>query len=307
MRQKAPETGRGRPRAALRRPAVRRSLALAIAALGAVPLAWTMAPVASAAPTADDLSIVQTPGQDTDGCIPFSQAGPTGAITADVEDTPTSVVMTIELTQRLCDPVELKASIYSMPVTGGSWPQTLSVNRAFTIQAPSTTVVTFTKGCDNVQYDIHRGISPEWIHPDFGIMHGPLLFAHTAVVHWGQSACNGTTTTAPTTTEQSTTTTEVDATTTTAAPTTSVLGATTIADTTTTTIPPVVQPPTEPPAVEGVVAERSPSGQQPSAVEGNQLAFTGVDHLWALVTLAGALLVAGATLTSLKGDDTAEA
>lgn len=303
MRQKAPETGRGRSRATLRRPAVRRSLALAIAALGAVPLAWTMAPVASAAPTADDLSIVQTPGQDTDDCIPFSQAGPTGAITADVEDTPTSVVMTIELTQRLCDPVELKASIYSMPVTGGSWPQTLSVNRAFTIQAPGTTVVTFTKGCDNVQYDIHRGISPEWIHPDFGIMHGPLLFAHTAVVHWGQSACNGTTTTSTTTTEASTSTSTTEATTTTTeAPPTSVQSATTIVEPPST--PPSNPTPTEAPVVEGISSERQP----PAGVQaGNQLAFTGADHLWALVTLAGALLVAGVTLTSLKDEDSAEA
>jgi hypothetical protein len=302
MHQKVTDRGTGALRASSARPRRRRSASVALALLGTVGLVWAAAPPAAAAPTDADLTIVQTPGDDTAQCVSVSDASAAGDLSADVADGPEAVVMTIELRTRLCNPLELKASIYSMPTTGGSWPQTLSVDKTFTIQAPGTTVVTFAKGCDNVQYDIHRGISPEWIHPDFGIMHGPLLYAHTAVVHFGRGVCapSTTTTTAPTT---STTV----APTTTATPSTSVLGATTIASTTTTIAGTLGSTTTTPAAVAGVSAERTPSGGSPSAVEGAQLAFTGANRVWVLVTLAGALLVAGVALSSVKRRETTSA
>ena len=235
-------TSTGGARRRVGRVAGARAVIAGIAVLGTGLLAFSSG-TAGAAVTEDDVTIVQTASGATTPCVDPGSSRSTGDLTAEVEDTATNFVVTVRLFTDFCSPVEVKSAIYSMPSTGGSWPQNLAVVKSFTLDKAGTTVITFTKGCEPVQFDVLTGSTPSPIHPDFGVMHGPLLFPTTALMHFGVNPCA----TGPTTS-------------TIFEPTPTVLGSTTVVTTTTTTTPPVSVAPTSTPptSVEGIAAVRQP-------------------------------------------------
>ncbi len=252
-----------------------RALVTGVAVLGTALLAFSSG-TAGAAPTEDDVTIVQTLSGATTPCVDPGSSRQTGDLTADVEDTATNFVVTVNLQTDFCNPIEVKAAIYSMPSAGGSWPQNLAVVKSFTLDEAGTTVITFTKGCEPVQFDVLTGSTPSPIHPDFGVMHGPLLFPSTALMHFGVSPCATTPTTS-----------------TIFEPTPTVLGSTTVVTTTTTAPPVSVAPTSTPPAaVEGIATVRQPPAAAPAGTEGGQvLALTGPGGINGLI-VAGVLLLA---------------
>ena len=271
---------------------MRKSAALAACAALTVVLAACIPSTPNPVPVADeDVLIVHTPSGQQGDCVPASQAAANGTMTATVQDNAADVVMTIDLSASLCEPIEAKAAVYAMPKSGGSWPQRLSYVRPFTLQAAGTTVVTFLKGCDPVQFDVLSGDTPDVIFNGV-VNHGPLLFSTTAVMHVAEGEC-----VAPTTTSTSTTT--EAPTTTTAETTTSVAPTTTAAEATTTTAEVLsvqeTSSTTAPVGVEAANVDRQP----PAGVSGTgaPLAVTGSDSapvalIAALALLAGGLLLA---------------
>ncbi len=278
-------TSKGEVRRSARRFSGARALITGIAVIGTALLAFSSG-TAGAAVTEDDVTIVQTPSGATTPCVDPGSSRSTGDLTAEVEDTATNFVVTVQLLTDFCSPIEVKAAIYSMPSAGGSWPQNLAVVKSFVLDKAGTAVITFTKRCEPVQFDVLTGSTPSPIHPDFGVMHGPLLFPTTALMHFGVNPCA----TGPTTT-------------TIFEPTPTVLGTTTIATTTTTTPPVSVAPTSTPPAsVEGIATVRQPpAGVSPAGTQGVQaLALTGPGGINGLIAAGVVLLALGAAFVAAQ-------
>lgn len=150
------------------------------------------------------ISITQTPSGGGGVCLP-----PALALRQSVRNTPTTFTLTIRVVAPLCARVNAVAAIYRMPGRGVAWPQTLVTTLPFTLREPGVTVVTFTKGCDPVQFDVITGATPQTISPT-GPFHGPLLFPFdlsTSLQWWG---CVPPSTTTTSTTTSTTTTTTID-------------------------------------------------------------------------------------------------
>ena len=278
---------------------MRKSIALtACAGLAVVLAACIPSPPNPVTVADEDVSIVHTPSGQQGDCVPASQAAANGTMTAAVEDRESDVVMTIDLAAPLCEPIEAKAAVYAMPTSGGSWPQRLSAVRPFTLQAAGTTVVTFVKGCDPVQFDVLTGETPDVIFNGV-VNHGPLLFSTTAVMHFAEGDCVSPTTTVatPTTTTEAPTTTAVEATTT-AAPTT------TVAETTTTTAEVLsaqeTTSTTAPVGVEAANVDRQPPSGVAVTDTGRPLAVTGADSAPVALIAALSLLLGGLLLAAQR-------
>lgn len=245
-------TDRGASRLAIGLVSLGSGLALLMTPLGASGQSTTLSGLASS-----QITIVQTPTDPapTVDCVPAALAVINGTLTPQPFGDSTLFKLTIHSSAPLCEPLEAKAVVYSMP--GGlpnPWPQTLKEVKPFTITVAGDTVITFAKLCDAVQFDVITGDTPQTINS--GLDHGPLLFPgnlETAYQHPGNFTedCVGQSTTA------APTTTVVNATTTTAV----VQGSTTIKDPATTT--------TVRPAVLGISS--TPSSTQ----SGSSLAATG--------------------------------
>ena len=188
-------------------------------ALTAVAIAMAFSAPSAGAATSPNISVVQHPTGDDSPCRPAMLAA-TGAISSDS----VSWSVTITAVAPICDPVT--AVIYAMPNNiFWPWPQHKLEAKTFTVGTGVTTI-TFTKGCDPVQFDVVTGATPDAIQPNTGPMHGPLLFLapYTGVQNW-PGPCGGifTPTTVPpppVTIATTTTTTAVVADSTTIAPTT---------------------------------------------------------------------------------------
>jgi hypothetical protein len=232
---------------------------------------FVFSPAGAGAVTGDDVTIEFTAAEYEGECVPRGQSMVDGTRIVTTSETETTFTVSIELIADICDPIEIKAAIYKMPGTG-SWPQTLGLVKTFQIQEAGTTVVTFLKGCERVQFDVLTRETPDWIHPDV-IMHGPLLTPDTSLQFFGTAECLGTTTTAPST----------------LVPPPEVEGSTTVVE----TIPPTTVPG---PAVFGATTVRPPAGGEPTATGGTPLAVTGSEadlgYVGAAMLVAGALLVA---------------
>ena len=149
-------------------------VATVVAVLSLLVAATPVSATASAPtqPSTSDISITQTPsGGGLPICLP-----PLLSLRQTVSETATTFSLRIDVTTRLCAPLEAAAVVYAMPGNGVAWPQTLVERVDFTLQEAGTTVVTFTKRCDPVQFDVITGASPPVIFPFFGDFHGPLLF-----------------------------------------------------------------------------------------------------------------------------------
>lgn len=122
--------------------------------------------------------------------------------------------LTVNSNSDPCSPITAHAVVYGMPGGGqGPWPQTLLEKETFTISEAGTTVITFSKDCSPMQFDVLTGATPEVISPD-GAFHGPLLFpfdTETAFQYFGDPGCAEV---SPSTTTQETTTTTEETTTT---------------------------------------------------------------------------------------------
>lgn len=135
-------------------------------------------------PTAENITVVQTPDEDQSGPC---QGTPALALGNYVHSDETTYRLRIVVKEPLCDPIEVVAAIYAMPGNGEAWPQNLVETLPFTLQEKGTTDVTFTKTCDPVQFDVITGETPPVIAP-LGEWHGPLLFpfdVNTSLQHWG--------------------------------------------------------------------------------------------------------------------------
>lgn len=166
-------------------------LALLLAALfvGFAPAGATSS-VSSAkvAPSAGDITIAQTDGAPSLFCLPGWMV-----LTRDIVNTPGYFELVIHANFKPCAPINATAAIYGMPGNGVAWPQTLKATKNFTITNAGMTRVRFAKTCDQVQFDVLTGATPEVISPT-GPWHGPLLFPldmETSYQHWG---CGGSTT-----------------------------------------------------------------------------------------------------------------
>lgn len=205
--------------------ALRRTAALALVACGA---ALLITPAIAGAESVENgdvsaISIVQTPDEVQGECQPAILA-----LSNTHVSTPTSFTLTVVASAPLCEPITATAAVYGMPGNGEAWPQELVETKDFTISAAGTTVITFTKDCAPVQFDVVTGATPQTIAP-WAEKHGPLLFPlddTTAEQYFG---CTPETTTTTSTTTTSTTTSTVPP---------EVLGTTTIAPTTSTTLAP---------------------------------------------------------------------
>ena len=188
----------------------------------------------AASAQASNISIVQTPAAVQGTCAPGTMG-----LSRVVTSTDAFFKLTITAAAPPCSPIDAVAVIYAMPGGAQQWPQTLAEKAPFTISQAGTTEITFTKGCNPVQFDVVTGATPQTIAP-FGEWHGPLLFPldiETSQQFFGNGGdCNENTTTTQattttTTTGATTTTTEATTTTTTSPP--QVLGTTEVATTTT--------------------------------------------------------------------------
>lgn len=210
----------------------------------------------------------------------------------EVASTPEHFQLTIHNPSTLCDEVVATAVMYAMP-DDGNWPQRLAGAEDFTIREASTTVVTFTKDCQPVQFDVLTGETPDVIDV-LGPHHGPLLFPgalETSEQHRAPGC-------APTTTTTAVTTSTVAPESTTSTPTTSTSSSTS----TTTSIASVAgasvdsTPPSE---AGGSVGQQGLGGSQPQVLGAtatrsgaSTLALTGGD-LAALAGVACLVLAAG--------------
>lgn len=193
--------------------------ALAIAAEG------DAAPPATASATPSKISVVETPDPEQGPCLPFWLS-----LSVRVSSSANSFVLTVIASAPLCEPLEATAVIYSMPGNGVAWPQQLAEAQKFTISQAGTTVITFSKDCLPVQFDVVTGATPPTIRPT-GPWPSPMLFPldiATAEQYWGYP-CPPPTTASTTSTTTSTSTTvpvSVLPTTTVVGPTAAVLAAT---------------------------------------------------------------------------------
>lgn len=152
----------------------------------------------------DSITITQTPSGNNSPCVPAANAISSGTLTAwPVSDAATFTV-TINASVPLCEPINATAVVYGMPGGGVAWPQTLKETEAFTLQAAGQTVITFSKACDPVQFDITTGNNPQVINTGFD---HTLLFPtqlDTAFQHVGNGPGCGQASTTTTSTTTST-------------------------------------------------------------------------------------------------------
>jgi hypothetical protein len=145
------------------------------------------------------VTIVQTPLVDEGACVP-SLIG-RGALSYRRESTGDHFRLTIVNHWHLCQPVTATAVVYGMPGGATAWPQRLIERVPFAIEVPSTTVITFAKGCVPAQFDVVTGATPGAIDVlPAGPTHGPLLFPGdlaTAEQYFGTNCGPGATTTIP--------------------------------------------------------------------------------------------------------------
>jgi len=130
-----------------------------------------------------NIRIVQTPDEEQGPCSPI----PATALINYVGSTDEEFILKIVAQDPLCDAIEATAAIYGMPGNGEAWPQTLVETLDFRIKEAGEYVVTFTKTCDPVQFDVITGDTPPVIAP-LGEWHGPMLFpfdTNTSLQHWG--------------------------------------------------------------------------------------------------------------------------
>lgn len=158
------------------------------------------------APAASVITVTQTPSGILGECVKDDAA--LGTLQVYPYSTMDFFQLTVIATAPLCNPIQAKAAVYAMPAEG-QWPQTFVETKAVTIQEAGTTVITFAKGCDRVQYDLVTGATPQQINTGFD---HTLLFPGnlgTAFQHVGNgpNCVLGSTTIAPTTTAAVTTTT----------------------------------------------------------------------------------------------------
>jgi LPXTG-motif cell wall-anchored protein len=138
------------------------------------------------APTAKNITVEQTPDPEQGPCV-VRNPPLVDPLSNFVRSTPEEFRLRIIVSEPLCEPIEATAVIYAMPGNGESWPQRFVEKLDFTLQEAGETVVTFTKTCDPVQFDVITGATPEVIDP-LGEWHGPLLFGldtSTSFQHWG--------------------------------------------------------------------------------------------------------------------------
>ncbi len=136
----------------------------------------------TATATPSKISVVETPNPEQGECRPRF-----ASLTNRVSSSATNFVLTVIASAPLCEPVEATAVIYSMPGNGVAWPQQLAEALKFTISQAGTTVITFSKDCLPVQFDVVTGATPQTISPT-GEWTGPLLFpldTATAEQYWG--------------------------------------------------------------------------------------------------------------------------
>lgn len=175
--------------------------------LGTLVLGTTVS-AAPAAPSqtgpASNIQIVHTPSGGGGLCLPAALA-----LRQSTSSDATTFRLTIRVTAPLCSRIDAVAAIYQMPGNGVAWPQNLLETAPFSLKAPGTTEVIFTKTCTPVQFDVVTGATPPTISPT-GAWHGPLLFpfdTSTSLQWWG---CGPTTSTSTTSTTSSSTTTTID-------------------------------------------------------------------------------------------------
>ena len=178
-----------------------------------------------ATPTAtpSKISVVETPNPEQGECLPRF-----ASLTNRVSSSATNFVLTVIASAPLCEPVEATAVIYSMPGNGVAWPQQLAEALKFTISQAGTTVITFSKDCLPVQFDVVTGATPQTISPT-GEWTGPLLFplnTATSEQYWGSPCPPRSTTSTSTSTTSTTVPVSVLPTTTVVEPTAAVLAAT---------------------------------------------------------------------------------
>lgn len=131
----------------------------------------------------ENIRIVHTPDEEQGNCSPV----PATALINYVGSTDEAFTLKIVAQDPLCSAIEATAAIYGMPGNGEAWPQTLVETLDFTIKDAGEYVVTFTKTCDPVQFDVITGDTPPVIAP-LGEWHGPMLFpfdTNTSLQHWG--------------------------------------------------------------------------------------------------------------------------
>jgi LPXTG-motif cell wall-anchored protein len=138
------------------------------------------------APTAKNITVVQTPAAEQGPCV-VRNPPLVDPLSNFVFSDPEIFRLRIIVKEPLCEPIDVTAVIYAMPGNGEAWPQRFVEKLDFTLQEAGETVVTFTKTCDPVQFDVITGETPEVIAP-LGEWHGPLLFGldtSTSFQHWG--------------------------------------------------------------------------------------------------------------------------
>ena len=258
---------------------MRRTAALALVACGA---ALIISPALAGAETPpatgeSNIAIEQTVSPEQGQCLPALLA-----LTNVVGQTETTFSLRVIVSAPLCEPITATAVIYAMPGNGVAWPQELVETKDVVISEAGEILVTFTKTCDPVQFDVVVGATPQTIDPFTApfTFHGPLLFpvdTGTALQYFG---C-----TSPTTTTSDTTTTTSSTTTSSTIP-VSVLGSTTIAP----AIAAVTSSTTSTPGV--AVAGTSATNRNANA---SALALTGSTSGW-FVGLGLALLTVGGLL-----------
>ncbi len=273
----------------------RRTAVAAVACLSGVLLLGIAAAPAGAA---GDVTVSQTSLPDGGSCVPtlFGRS----ALTYRRESTVDHFRLTVVNRWHLCDPIDATAVVYGMPGGGRAWPQHLLESETFEIGGPSTTVITFAKGCRPAQFDVVTGDTPSVVDLlPLGPVHGPLLFPGdlgTAEQYAGTNCGPGATTT----------TTEVPPV---VEGTTIVPPSTSTTSTSTTTTEPGAAATTIPgsgggggggdtpnpdAAVSPAVETRATTPTSPST-GGSSLAFTGAESL-AAATLGALLLAAGLLL-----------
>lgn len=143
------------------------------------------------------ITITQTPKASDLPCAPAGLG-----LTREVRNETGSFTLVVHAAAAPCSPIEAKAVVYAMPGGNQQWPQTLLQVMPFTISEPGTTQIAFVKGCDDVQFDVLTGDTPQAISPA-GPWHGPLLFPFdttTSLQHFAMSECESTSTSTSTTT-----------------------------------------------------------------------------------------------------------
>jgi hypothetical protein len=114
--------------------------------------------LSTASATSSKISVVETPDPEQGACLEFWLA-----LSVQVSSSANNLVVTVVASAPLCEPLESTAVIYSMPGNGVAWPQQLAEAQKFTISQAGTTVITFSKDCLPVRFDIVTGEPPQTI------------------------------------------------------------------------------------------------------------------------------------------------